>query len=82
MACELGFPGRSQVFVVYRFDEVGETVGGFGAHARKQVLVGVDRERRVRVAESLGHDFDGDAGGDEQAGMGVAQVVEPNMRQT
>ena len=80
MARELGFRCRRTVSVVYRFDEVGEAVGCFGAHAGEQVLVGVNRERRVRVAESLGHDFHGDAGGDEQAGVGVAQVVEPDVR--
>ena len=53
MVGELGFRGRVSVLVVYRFDEVGETVGGFGAHAREQVLVGVNRERRVRMTESL-----------------------------
>ena len=69
-------PGATQ------FDEIGEAAGGFGAHARQQVLVRMDRERRVRMAESLGHDLDRDASGDEKAGMGMAQVVEPDMRQT
>ena len=49
----LVFCGWVRVVVVYRFDQVGEAVGGFGAHAREQVLVGVDRERRVGVAESF-----------------------------
>ena len=81
MAGELVFRDRVRVIVVYRFDQVGEAMGGFGAHAGEQVLVGVNRERRVCVAESFGHDLDGDAGGDEQAGVGVAQVVKPNVRQ-
>jgi hypothetical protein len=68
-----------RLIVVYRFDEVGEAVGGFGTHAGEQVLVGVDRERRVGVAESFGHNLDRDAGGDKQPGMGVAQVVEPDV---
>ena len=53
MAGELVFRGRVRAFVVYRFDQVGEAEGGFGAHAREQGLVGVDRERRVSVAESF-----------------------------
>ena len=53
MAGELVFRGRRRFVVVYRFDQVGEAVGGFGAHAGEQVLVGVDRERRVGVAESF-----------------------------
>ena len=52
MGSELLFRVRMTVSLVYRFDEVGEAVGGFGAHAGEQVLVGVDRERRVGVAES------------------------------
>jgi hypothetical protein len=39
----------------------------------------VDRERWVGVAESFGYDFDGDAGGNEQAGVGVAEVVESDV---
>ena len=50
---ELGFGRRVRVVVVYRFDEVGEAVVGFGAHAGQEVLVGVNRERRVGVAESF-----------------------------
>ena len=61
MAGELVFRGRVRVTVVYRFDQLGEAVGGFSAHAGEQMLIGVNRERRVRVAESLGHDLDGDA---------------------
>ena len=53
MAGDLVFRGRRRVIVVYRFDQIGEPVGGFGAHAGQQVLVGVNRERRVRVAESF-----------------------------
>ena len=45
--------GRVRVSAVYRFDEVGEPVGGFSAHTGEQVLVGVNRERRVGVAESF-----------------------------
>ncbi len=80
MGSELVFRGRMLMVVVFRFDEVGEGMGGLGNHAGKQVLVGVNRERWVGMAESFRHDPDGDAGGDEQAGMGVAQVVKPNVR--
>lgn len=34
------------------------------------------------MAQSFRHHFHRVAGGDEQAGMGVAQVVEPDVRQT
>jgi hypothetical protein len=40
------------------------------------MLVGLDSEGRVGVAEAFADDFDGYAGGDEQAGVGVAEVVE------
>ena len=36
------------------------------------------RECRVGVSESFGHDFDRCAGGDEQAGVSVAQIVKAN----
>lgn len=62
-------------------DEPGEAGGGVGAHARQQVLVGVDGEGRVGVAEAFGDDLDRRAGGDEQRGVGVAEVVEPDPRQ-
>ena len=53
MAGELVFRVRMAVSVVCRFDEVCEAVGGFGTHPWQQMLVGVNRERRVRVPESL-----------------------------
>ena len=40
------------------------------------MLVGLDREGRAGVAEPLADHFDGNPGGDEQAGVGVADVVE------
>jgi hypothetical protein len=45
------------------------------------VLVGVHRERWVRVTESLAHDLDRHARGDEQRCMGVADIVKSNARQ-
>ena len=53
-------------------DHVGEVGSGGGAHAWHEVLVGGHREAGVGVPESFGHDFDWCAGGDEQAGVGVA----------
>ena len=52
MAGELVFRGRRGLVVVYRFDQVGKAVGGFGAYTGGQVLVGVNRERRVGVGEA------------------------------
>jgi hypothetical protein len=52
-------------------DEPGEAVGGFGAHAGEQVLVGVHREDRVGVPEPFGDDLDRGARCDEQRSVGV-----------
>ena len=57
-------------------NEVGEVGGGGGAHAGDEVLVGGHGEAGMAVAESFGDDLDGRAGGDEEPGVGVAQVVE------
>ncbi|MFT7650123.1 MAG: hypothetical protein ACI8Y4_004888 [Candidatus Poriferisodalaceae bacterium] len=59
-------------------DERGEAVGGVGAHVREYVLVGGHGEAGVGVAGAFGHDLDGDARGDEQGCVGVAEVVEPD----
>ena len=67
--------------VVYRFDEVGESMCGVGAHPRQDVLVGGHREAGVCVTEALGHDFDRYAGCDEQRGVGVSKVVESYARE-
>jgi len=40
-------------------DEFLEDAGGLGLHAGQDMLVGVDGERRVGVAEAFGDDFDG-----------------------
>lgn len=50
-------------------------------HAGDDVLVGGHRESGGGVAESFGDDFDGDAGFEEQGGVGVAEVVEPDSWQ-
>jgi hypothetical protein len=42
------------------------------------VLVGLHREAGVGVAEALADDLDGHPCGDEQRGVGVAQVAEPD----
>jgi len=57
--------------------EVGR-LGGIRAHTGEDVLAGGHGEAGVGVAEALGDDLDGDAGGDEQGGVSVAQVVEPD----
>ena len=57
-------------------DEVGEAGRGVGAHAREEVLVGGHGEPRVGMTEALAHNLDRSTGGDEQAGVGVAKVVE------
>jgi len=61
-------------------EERGEAVGGVGSRAGQDVLVGGHGEAVVGVTEAFGDDLDGDAGGDEQGGVGVAQVVEPDRR--
>jgi hypothetical protein len=61
-----------------RWNGCGEPLvgaGGVGLHAGQDVLVGLDGEGDVGVAESLTDDLDGDAFLDEQAPVGVAQVV-------
>jgi hypothetical protein len=50
-----------------------------GFHRSAQdVLVGLDGAGDVGVAEPLGDDFDGHALIDQQAAVGVAQVIEPD----
>ena len=46
----------------------------------QDVLVGLDGERRGGVTEPFADDFDGDAGVDEQRGVGVSEVVKPDDR--
>ena len=57
-----------------------ERAGGFGLHAGHDVLVGLDGEGFPGVSESFGHDFDGDAGFDEERPVGVAEAVEADDR--
>ena len=51
---------------------------GFLLHAGQDVLVGRHREPGCRVSEAFAHDLDRDAGFEEQGGVGVAEVVEPD----
>ena len=46
-------------------------------HCLHQVSIGVERRRDRRVAEPILEHLHMDTLGDEQGGMGVAQVVEP-----
>ena len=62
-------------------EEFGEGEGGFVLHAGDDVLVGGHGESGGGVAESFGDDVDGDAGFEEQGGVGVAEVVEPDSWQ-
>lgn len=55
-----------------------EGVRGVVLHAGKDVLVGHHRDRRVGVTEPFGHDLDGHAVSQQQGGVGVAEVVEPD----
>ena len=59
-------------------DHVGEVEGGGGAHAGDEVLVGGHGEAGVGVAEAFGDNLDRCAGGDEQTGVGMAQIVKAN----
>ena len=56
-------------------DEVVEVDGGLAGHAGDEVFVGGHRESGVGVTESFGHDFDWCPGGDEEAGVRMAEVV-------
>ena len=47
-----------------------------GLHAEEEVLVGLDCVGDVGVTESFAHDFDRYAFFDEEAAVGVAEVVE------
>ena len=46
------------------------------------MLVRVHGERRMGMSEPFGDHFDRCTGGDEQGGVGVAQVVETDARQS
>ena len=46
------------------------------------MLVGVDGERRMGVTESFGNDLDRYAVGDEEAGVGVPEVVKSDRRES
>ena len=56
-----------------RFQDCGESAGGFLLHAGEDVLVGRHREGGCRVAESFADDLDGNAGFEKQRGVGVAE---------
>lgn len=55
---------------------------GFVLHAGDDVLVGGHRESGGGVPEAFGDDLDRHAGLEEQGGVGVAEVVEPERWQT
>jgi hypothetical protein len=57
---DLVLRGGARPIVVYRFDEVGKPVRDFGAHAGEQVLVGLNRGRRVGVRQTRTHDDPGE----------------------
>ena len=61
-----------------RFEDGCEGAGGFLLYARKDVLVGGHGEGGCCVPEPFADDFDGDAGFEEQRGVRVAEVVEPD----
>jgi hypothetical protein len=56
-------------------EEVGGSLGDFGAAAGEDVAVDVEGDAGVGVAQALGHVGDRDASGEEHRGVGVAQVV-------
>ena len=56
-------------------------MGGGGAHAGHDVLVGGHGEAGMRMAEAFGHDLDRRARAREQGGVGVAQIVKPDCRE-
>ena len=62
-----------------RSENLGERFGCLLVAARDGVGVDVERGRRAGVAEPLGHDGDGHAGGEHLGGHEVAQVMQPEM---
>jgi hypothetical protein len=56
-------------------EEFAESGGSIFLHSGDDVLVGGHGERRVGVAESFGDDLDRYSVSQQQAGVGVAQVV-------
>jgi len=55
-----------------------EGVRGVVLHAGQDVLVGHHRERRIGVTEPFGHDLDRHSVPQQQGGVGVSEVVEPD----
>lgn len=63
-------------------DEVGDLLGGFVLDGGDGVGVDVHRERSRGVTEPIGHDLDRHAGLEAERGVGVAEVVQPDLRET
>ena len=78
--CSTGFRDLGVFVGGFGGEECFEGAGGVGSHAGEGVLVGLDGEHELGVAESFGDDLRVHVGGEEQAGVGVAQVVEPDDR--
>ena len=57
-----------------RGEELFEDAGGFGLHAGKDMLVGVNGERRVPVTEPLRYDLDRHSGLDEQSARRAPRI--------
>jgi hypothetical protein len=70
---------RATVLFESRWNQCGELLvgaGGVALHAAQDVLRGLDRDGDVGVAEPLADDLYGHAFFDQQAAVGVAEVVE------
>ena len=59
-------------------EELSKCGGGVVLHSGKHVLVGRHRERGVGMAEAFGDDLYRDPVTQQKAGVGVAQIVEPD----
>jgi len=56
--------------------------GGFLLHVRQHVGLGVLGERSARMSKLLGHYFGRDPNRESKSGRCVAEIVEPDVRQT
>lgn len=61
--------------------DLTERCCGVGLHAWKDVLVHLHRERHAGVAEPFADDLDRNTGLEEESGVGVTQVVQPDPAQ-
>ena len=77
---EVSSSGRLSGWSRWVVRRAANRLAALGSHAGQDVLVGGHGEAGVGVTEAFGDDLDRDAGADEEGGVGVSQVMEPNTR--